>query len=127
MATWQIKALGGIYGNTCLIIDRPVISYPYWDDTNKVYLTPNSDTSMAHPDEKTNTNVIPTLMGQLYGGCQNGTVYGNTFMAIYDGAYGHGIYGGGWGNCDTISVDGKERIHITYEWCRSPYRNSLLL
>lgn len=107
------KALGGIYGNTCLIIDRPVISYPYWDDTNKVYLTPNSDTSMAHPDEKTNTNVIPTLMGQLYGGCQNGTVYGNTFMAIYDGAYGHGIYGGGWGNCDTISADGKERIHIT--------------
>lgn len=36
------KTLGGIYGNTCLIIDRPVMHYPYWDDTKKQSLSPLS-------------------------------------------------------------------------------------
>lgn len=51
------KTLGGIYGNTCLIIDRPVIHYPYWDDKKKQYLSPSDDANMAHPADDNNRDV----------------------------------------------------------------------
>ena len=100
--------LGGIYGNSCLVIDRPVISYPYYDEKAKTHLEPWSSEAMDHPDDKTNANIIPSFHERIYGGCQNGTVYGNTFISIWDGNIGHGIYGGGWGNSDSQTVNGEK-------------------
>ena len=102
------KKLGGIYGNSCLVIDRPVISYPYYDETTKKALEPWSTEAMEHPAETVNANIIPTFHERIYGGCQNGTVYGNTFISIWDGYIGHGIYGGGWGNSDSETVNGEK-------------------
>ena len=106
------KQLGAIYGNTKLLIDRPRITYPYWTETGG-YEDPSSDKNMAHPAADINKTMLPLLMEKIYGGCQNGTVYGNTFVTIYDGRIGHGIYGGGLGSCDTLSVDKEEKVVIT--------------
>ena len=107
------KTLGGIYGNTCLIIDRPVIHYPYWDDTKKQYLSPSDDANMAHPADDNNRDVYSFFMERIYGGCQNGTVYGNTLMTLYYGSIGHGIYGGGLGSTSTADVEGKSVLTTT--------------
>ena len=103
----DVTHLGAIYGNTKLLIDRPVISYPYWNED------PSSDKNMEHPDANTNTTMLPLLLEKIYGGCQNGTVYGNTFVTLYDGKIGHGIYGGGLGSCDSIIVNGQDSLAIT--------------
>lgn len=105
--------LGGIYGNTSLVIDRPNITYPYFDEEKKEYIKPWSDNAMKHPDNDVNKDIMPTFLERIYGGCENGTVYGNTFMSISDGQIGHGIYGGGWGNCDTLTVNGTETVNVT--------------
>lgn len=106
------KQLGAIYGNTKLLIDRPRITYPYWTEAGG-FENPSSDKNMEHPNADINTTMLPLLMEKIYGGCQNGTVYGNTFVTIYDGRIGHGIYGGGLGSCDTLSVDKEEKVVIT--------------
>lgn len=103
----DVTHLGAIYGNTSLLIDRPGITYPYWKED------PSLDKNMAHPDANTNPTMLPLLMEKIYGGCQNGTVYGNTFVTLYDGKIGHGIYGGGLGSCDTLSVGEEEQVVIT--------------
>lgn len=103
--------LGGIYGNTSLVIDRPNITYPYFDEKTKEYIKPWSDNAMKHPDNDKNKDIMPAFLERIYGGCENGTVYGNTFMSISDGQIGHGIYGGGWGNCDT--VNGTDTLTVT--------------
>lgn len=108
----DVTHLGAIYGNTSLLIDRPIITYPYRTETGG-YEDPSSDKNMAHPAADINTTMLPLLMEKIYGGCQNGTVYGNTFVTIYDGRIGHGIYGGGLGSCDTLSVDKEEKVVIT--------------
>ena len=105
--------LGGIYGNSCLVIDRPVISYPYYDETTKKALEPWSEEAMKHPEGDVNANTIPAFHERIYGGCQNGTIYGNTFISIWDGEIGHGIYGGGWGNSDSQTVNGEKTTSIT--------------
>ena len=105
--------LGGIYGNTSLVIDRPNITYPYFDEETKEYIKPWSENAMKHPDNDKNKDIMPTFLERIYGGCENGTVYGNTFMSITDGQIGHGIYGGGWGNCDSLTVNGTENINVT--------------
>ena len=107
------KTLGGIYGNTCLIIDRPVIHYPYWDDKKKQYLSPSDDANMAHPADDNNRDVYSYFTERIYGGCQNGTVYGNTLMTLYYGSIGHGIYGGGLGSSSTADVEGKSVLTTT--------------
>ena len=107
------KKLGGIYGNACLVIDRPAISYPYIDEKTNKPLDPGSSEAMGHPKDDVNANTIPTFHERIYGGCQNGTVFGNTFISIFDGQIGHGIYGGGWGNSDSQTVDGEKTTHIT--------------
>ena len=107
------KTLGGIYGNTCLIIDRPVMHYPYWDDTKKQSLSPSDDANMAHPADDNNRDVYSFFMERIYGGCQNGTVYGNTLMTLYYGSIGHGIYGGGLGSSSTADVEGKSVLTTT--------------
>ena len=105
--------LGGIYGNTSLVIDRPNITYPYFDEATKEYIKPWSDNAMKHPDNNVNKDIMPAFLERIYGGCENGTVYGNTFMSISDGQIGHGIYGGGWGNCDTLTVNGTDTLTVT--------------
>ena len=107
------KKLGGIYGNTSLVIDRPNITYPYFDEETKEYIKPWSDNAMKHPDNDVNKDIMPAFLERIYGGCENGTVYGNTFMSISDGQIGHGIYGGGWGNCDTLTVNGTDSVTVT--------------
>ena len=107
------KKLGGIYGNTSLVIDRPNITYPYFDEATKEYIKPWSDNAMKHPDNDKNKDIMPAFLERIYGGCENGTVYGNTFMSISDGQIGHGIYGGGWGNCDTLTVNGTDTLTVT--------------
>ena len=107
------KRLGGIYGNTCLIIDRPVMHYPYWDDAKKQSLSPSDDANMAHPEDNNNRDVYSYFMERIYGGCQNGTVYGNTLLTLYYGSIGHGIYGGGLGSTSTADVEGKSVLTTT--------------
>lgn len=107
------KKLGGIYGNTSLVIDRPNITYPYFDEATKEYIKPWSPDAMKHPDNEKNKDIMPAFLERIYGGCENGTVYGNTFMSISDGQIGHGIYGGGWGNCDTLTVNGTDSVNVT--------------
>lgn len=106
------KQLGAIHGNTRLLIDRPGINYPYWTKDGG-FEDPSSDKNMAHPADTTNVNMLPLLMEKIYGGCQNGTVDGNTSVTIYDGKIGHGIYGGGLGSCDSIIVNGQDSLAIT--------------
>lgn len=106
------KQLGAIYGNTKLLIDRPKITYPYWTKDGG-FEDPSSPENMAHPADTTNVTMLPLLMEKIYGGCQNGTVYGNTSVTIYDGKIGHGIYGGGLGSCDSIIVNGQDSLAIT--------------
>lgn len=106
------KQLGAIYGNTKLLIDRPGITYPYWTEAGG-FKDPSSSENMEHPADTTNVTMLPLLMEKIYGGCQNGTVYGNTFVTVYDGRIGHGIYGGGLGSCDSIIVNGQDSLAIT--------------
>lgn len=107
------KKLGGIYGNTSLVIDRPNITYPYFNEEKKEYIKPWNPDAMKHPDNDKNKDIMPAFLERIYGGCENGTVYGNTFMSISDGQIGHGIYGGGWGNCDTLTVNGTDSVNVT--------------
>ena len=106
------KQLGAIHGNTRLLIDRPGIKYPYWTKTGG-FEDPSLAKNMAHPADTTNITMLPLLMEKIYGGCQNGTVYGNTSVTVYDGRIGHGIYGGGLGSCDSIIVNGQDSLAIT--------------
>lgn len=107
------KNLGSVKGNTCLVIDRPCMVYPYWDSSKNAYLDPSDSKNMMHPEEDTNKDIIPNLLERVYGGGQNGIVYGNTFVRINDGNIGHGIYGGGLGSCDTTTVAGQETESIS--------------
>ena len=106
------KQLGAIHGNTRLLIDRPGITYPYWTKDGG-FEDPSSPENMAHPADTTNVTMLPLLMEKIYGGCQNGTVSGNTSVTVYDGRIGHGIYGGGLGSCDSIIVNGQDSLAIT--------------
>ena len=108
------QQLGYVKGNTCLVIDRPCMEYPYWDSNKKEYKDPSDDENMQHPGDETNKDIRPNLLERVYGGGQNGIVEGNTIVRINDGNIGHGIYGGGLGSCDTITVDGQETESITY-------------
>ena len=107
------KKLGSVKGNTYLLIDRACMTYPYWDDDKKAYKDPSMPENMKHPNETTNTDIIPNLLERIYGGGQNGIIEGNTTVRIYDGYIGHGIYGGGLGSCDSIIVNGQDSLAVT--------------
>ena len=109
----EYQNLGSVKGNTCLVIDRPCMKYPYWDSSKKTYQNPSDSENMKHPGDKINPDIIPNLLERVYGGGQNGIVYGNTIVRINDGNIGHGIYGGGLGSCDTITVAEKETESVT--------------
>lgn len=101
------KKLGSVKGNTYLLIDRPCMTYPYWDKD------PSDSENMKHPNDTTNTDYIPNLLERIYGGGQNGIIDGNTTVIINDGYIGHGIYGGGLGSCDSIIVNGQDSLAVT--------------
>lgn len=105
--------LGSVKGNTCLVIDRPCMNYPYWDKSKNAYKDPSYCENMEHPKDTTNSNIIPNLLERVYGGGQNGIIYGNTIVRINDGYIGHGIYGGGLGSCDSITVNGQDSLVVT--------------
>ena len=105
--------LGSVKGNTCLVIDRPCMNYPYWDKSKNAYKDPSASENMEHPKDTTNSNIIPNLLERIYGGGQNGIIYGNTIIRINDGNIGHGIYGGGLGSCDSIIVNGQDSLVVT--------------
>ena len=107
------QKLGSVKGNTCLVIDRPYMTYPYWDSSKKAYKDPSDSENMQHPEETTNPDIIPNLLERVYGGGQNGIIYGNTIVRINDGNIGHGIYGGGLGSCDSIIVNGQDSQAVT--------------
>lgn len=116
----KYQLLGSVKGNTCLVIDRPSITYPYYhwvtdpsDDQKKTEIYQDPSENMQHPADDVNPDILPNLLERVYGGGQNGIVYGNTIVRINDGNIGHGIYGGGLGSCDTITVDGQEEESIT--------------
>ena len=101
------KKLGSVKGNTYLLIDRPCMTYPYWDKD------PSDSENMKHPSDTTNPDYIPNLLERIYGGGQNGIIEGNTTVRINDGYIGHGIYGGGLGSCDSIIVNGQDSLAVT--------------
>lgn len=107
------QKLGSVKGNTCLVIDRPCMEYPYWDSSKKTYQDPSDSENIKHPRDEINQDILPNLLERVYGGGQNGIVYGNTIVRINDGNIGHGIYGGGLGSCDTITVAEKETESVT--------------
>ena len=107
------KKLGSVKGNTYLLIDRPCMTYPYWDDDKQAYKDPSDSENMKHPNDTTNPDYIPNLLERIYGGGQNGIIEGNTTVRIYDGYIGHGIYGGGLGSCDSIIVNGQDSLAVT--------------
>ena len=109
----KYQNLGSVKGNTCLVIDRPCMNYPYWDKSKNAYKDPSDSENMEHPKDTTNSNIIPNLLERVYGGGQNGIIYGNTIVRINDGYIGHGIYGGGLGSCDSIAVNGQDSLVVT--------------
>lgn len=87
------KKLGGVYGNARITIDYPHsdMSYPYTSKDPNDYLNIHSDATSE------NTHASANILNRIYGGCENGTVYGNTVVDIEHGNLGYNIFGGGWG------------------------------
>ena len=124
--------LGAIYGNTYIASDKQYASYPYREGTEANYgesIDPSDDTyfngtssssvkaaAAENGSRSTATGTAPSpsayLWNRIYGGCQNGTVYGNTLVAINDGNLGHNVFGGGWGDISS-SAKAPEVMDIT--------------
>ena len=106
--TWGYQKLGGVYGNTCFIIDLPTMDYPYCNK-NGTAIDPAAAEQMAsRADGLTKTPCVPYVWDRIYGGCQNGTVYGNTLVDIREGYIVYNVFGGGWGDtADSIVVAGS--------------------
>ena len=114
------KKVGGIYGNTAIVIDKPAMSYPYLkqkdgstDEYTMTSLDPSDNAYLKHPENADNITVGPQLFDHVYGGCQNGTVYGNTYVGINGGTLYHNVFGGGWGNISTSNAKGVTTQLIT--------------
>ena len=56
---------------------------------------PNND--RTKPGSFTSFGTTPCITGSVYGGAENGHVYEDTHIHIYDGIIGHAVYGGGKG------------------------------
>ena len=57
--------------------------------------TPNND--RTKPGSFTSFGTTPCITGSVYGGAENGHVYEDTHVHIYNGIIGHALYGGGKG------------------------------
>lgn len=98
--------LGAIYGNTLVEI------LPHHAELNDgVWSNNNSDRALD-----------TWLWNRIYGGGENGTVYGSTNVSIQGGNIGYNIFGGGWGDVNEdenvaetkriTSADVKGNTHI---------------
>ena len=115
--------LGGIYGNACVVTGRPVMTYPYNESAKgstteytNTSLNPSDEKYLVNPDATVNKDLMPNIMNSVYGGCQNGTIYGNTLVAIKDGALYYNVFGGGWGDEETntsANITGNTNLSIT--------------
>lgn len=115
--------LGGIYGNACVVTGRPVITYPYnkfatgsTTEYTSTSLDPSERQYLDNPDATVNKDLMPNIMNSVYGGGQNGTIYGNTLVAIKDGALYYNVFGGGWGDEETntsANITGNTNLSIT--------------
>ena len=116
--------LGGIYGNACVVTGRPVMTYPYnkefatgsTTEYTSTSLNPSKEEYLVNPDATVNKDLMPNIMNSVYGGCQNGTIYGNTLVAIKDGALYYNVFGGGWGDEETntsANITGNTNLSIT--------------
>lgn len=115
--------LGGIYGNACVVTGRPVMTYPYnklaTDSTTEytsTSLNPSDKKYLGNPAATVNKDLMPNIMNSVYGGGQNGTIYGNTLVAIKDGALYYNVFGGGWGDEETntsANITGNTNLSIT--------------
>lgn len=81
----EYRNLGGIYGNSRVII-------------------------------KNNETVAwsPWLWNNIYGGGENGTVYGNSLVQVRGGYIGYNIFGGGWGYVDGNDVSSADIKRNTF-------------
>ena len=125
--------LGAIYGNTYIASDKQYARYPYRTETSTgnygESIDPSDDTyfngtssssvkaaAAENGSRSTATGTAPSpsayIWNRIFGGCQNGTVYGNTLVAINDGNIGHNIFGGGWGDV-SVSAKAPEEMSIT--------------
>ncbi|MGN1375157.1 MAG: hypothetical protein ACI4V5_01235, partial [Prevotella sp.] len=91
------RTLGGIYGNSHVIIDYPHndMKYPYLKEDGAAY---DPADYMKKSSGITVPHATPDILNRIYGGCQNGTIYGNTVVDIENGNIGYNIFGGGWGD-----------------------------
>ena len=115
--------LGGIYGNACVVTGRPVMTYPYnkfakgsTTEYTSTSLNPSEQQYLVNPDATVNKDLMPNIMNSVYGGGQNGTIYGNTLVAIKDGALYYNVFGGGWGDEETntsANITGNTNLSIT--------------
>ena len=116
--------LGGIYGNACVVTGRPVMTYPYNElfatgsttEYTSTSLNPSKQEYLVNPDATVNKDLMPYIMNSVYGGGQNGTIYGNTLVAIKDGALYYNVFGGGWGDEETntsANITGNTNLSIT--------------
>lgn len=115
--------LGGIYGNACVVTGRPVMTYPYNEfatgsttEYTSTSLNPSEQQYLVNPDATVNKDLMPNIMNSVYGGGQNGTIYGNTLVAIKDGALYYNVFGGGWGDEETntsANITGNTNLSIT--------------
>ena len=81
------------------------MTYPYNEfatgsttEYTSTSLNPSDEKYLVNPDATVNKDLMPNIMNSVYGGCQNGTIYGNTLVAIKDGALYYNVFGGGWGD-----------------------------
>ena len=113
--------VGGIYGNAAIVIDKPGMSYPYLKlkdgSTDKYTMTsldPSDINYLKHPDNAGDITIEPHAFDRIYGGCENGTIYGNTYVGIHDGTLYNNAFGGGWGDISTTTNNnGEETQSIT--------------
>lgn len=85
--------LGGVYGNTQLIVNDSTYTAEQAAAANAV------QNMVTGWNEKHAGDVIePWLWNIVYGGGENGTIYGNTDVQIQGGNLGYDIFAGGLGN-----------------------------
>ena len=53
-----------------------------------------------------------TIRGNVFGGCQNSDIVGNTDLRIYGGTVEKNLYGGGYGTKKVAGIKGNTSIHM---------------
>jgi len=91
--------VGAVYGNTRFYVREATEAYPYVEVNGEM-----PKYQKWNGSENVDSKVIPYLWNRVYGGCQNGKVYGNTLVDLTGGYFAYNIFGGGWGD---VSDDGK--------------------